>query len=108
MTQLKPPTSPPGEALPTSCVADMRMPDGSVDALPVDLVLWSAGASPVTKDAQQRSGLPFPISARGSIQTVRVKTGGELLSAATGPLFVIQDSNPWCSQSCASLVRMIA
>lgn len=72
VTQLKPPSSPRGEALPTSCVADMRMPDGSVDALPVDLVLWSAGASPVTKDAQQRSGLPFPISACGSIQTVRV------------------------------------
>lgn len=68
--QLKEPdNSPLPGSLPSSCTVDIQIADGTSVQMPVDLVLWSAGASPVTKDSQERKGFPFPINPKGSIQT---------------------------------------
>jgi NADH:ubiquinone reductase (non-electrogenic) len=85
---LEPSTSP--DALPTSAVVNLDLSssgspppsnsepqDGpstsgsssSHTRVNADLVLWTAGSSPVTKEA--RSGFPFPTTSRGSLQTVR-------------------------------------
>ncbi len=64
------------------CVLDLSVPgaagDGGAEAsssgsggssqLAADLVVWTAGFSPVTKAARQ--GFPFPASPRGSLETV--------------------------------------
>jgi len=66
--------------LSTSCTAELSMDDGTTSSIPADLVIWTAGSSPATRGegsptlpgaAGSKKGLPFPMSARGSIQTVR-------------------------------------
>ena len=70
---------------PTGCTAQLRMSDGSNTSVDAELVIWTAGSSPATRAAASggRKGLPFPINARGSIQTVRAlqKGMGGVLSA---------------------------
>jgi hypothetical protein len=34
----------------------------------VDMVVWAAGAGPVTRTAAQKLSLPFPTTSRGNIQ----------------------------------------
>ena len=57
---------------PTGCTAQLRMSDGSSTSVDAELVIWTAGSSPVTRASASggRKGLPFPTNARGSIQTV--------------------------------------
>jgi len=53
-------------------------PSSSKESRPADLVLWTAGNAPSTKDLQgsilpipeQRRGFPFPTNDRGSVLTV--------------------------------------
>eukprot|EP00798_Chlamydomonas_sp_ICE-L_P017167 gene17167-23483_t len=58
-----------GMKLPTSCIVDLQAPDGTSSSQESDLVLWTAGSSPVMKAAEKRKGFPLPISDSGSILT---------------------------------------
>ncbi|GAX74202.1 hypothetical protein CEUSTIGMA_g1651.t1 [Chlamydomonas eustigma] len=61
-------------SLPTSCSAQLQTADGSTISYNVDLLLWTAGSSPATREG--RKGLPFPVSSRGQIEiepTLRIR-----------------------------------
>jgi NADH:ubiquinone reductase (non-electrogenic) len=57
-------------AVATACTVELRSVDNNTTQSTADLVLWSAGASPATKNDERRLGLPFPTNSRGAIKTV--------------------------------------
>lgn len=95
-TKVKEVRAGPGEGvktleLVTNPPAGAAVAGSGSSTLDVDLVLWTAGCTPVTK---QRKGFPFPQSARGTIvveptlrvvEHPRVFAVGDVSGAETGP-----------------------
>lgn len=67
----------PASRTPTAVTVDLEGGEGGGSSRAADLVLWTAGASPSTKDMPNlgypfpRKGLPFPTNEQGSVLTVR-------------------------------------
>ena len=79
---------------PTGCEMKLQAADSSPPrSQPSDLVLWTAGSSPVTREA--RAGFPFPTNTRGSVQTEpSLRVLGDARVFALGDVSLTEGSEP--------------